>query len=60
MQKQRKTVKEDQTIKSSSICWRKAWPPTPVFLLGKSHRQRSLAGCGTGSYKQSDTTEHQT
>ena len=24
--------------------WRRAWQPTPVFLLGESHEQRSLAG----------------
>ena len=24
--------------------WRRAWQPSPVFLPGKSHRQRSLAG----------------
>ena len=24
--------------------WRRAWQPTPVFLLGESHGQRSLAG----------------
>ena len=24
--------------------WRKKWQPTPVFLLGKSPEQRSLAG----------------
>ena len=24
--------------------WRREWPPTPVFLPGKSHGQRSLAG----------------
>ena len=24
--------------------WRREWQPTPVFLPGKSHRQRSLAG----------------
>ena len=24
--------------------WRKKWQSTPVFLLGKSHGQRSLAG----------------
>jgi len=23
--------------------WRRAWQPTPVFLPGKSHGQRSLA-----------------
>ena len=27
--------------------WRRAWQPTPVFLPGKSHGQRSLAGCRT-------------
>ena len=25
------------------ITWRRAWQYTPVFLPGKSHRQRSLA-----------------
>ena len=24
--------------------WRRKWQPTPVFLPGKSHGQRSLAG----------------
>ena len=28
------------------IPWRKAWQPTPVFLSGESHRQRSLGGYG--------------
>ena len=27
--------------------WRRAWQPSPVFLPGKSHGQRSLAGCRT-------------
>ena len=26
------------------ISWRRKWKPTPVFLPGKSHRQRSLVG----------------
>jgi len=26
------------------IPWRRAWKPTPVFLPGGSHGQRSLAG----------------
>ena len=26
------------------IPWRKAWQPTPVFMPGESHGQRSLAG----------------
>jgi len=28
------------------IPWRRAWQRTPLFLLGESHGQRSLAGCG--------------
>ena len=27
------------------ISWRRKWQPIPVFFLGKSHGQRSLAGC---------------
>jgi len=26
------------------ILWRRKWQPTPVFLPGKSHGQRSLVG----------------
>ena len=28
------------------IPWRRAWPPTPVFLPGESHGQRTLTGYG--------------
>ena len=38
--------------------WRKAWQPTPVSCLEKSHGQRSLEGYSPGSQKESDTTEH--
>ena len=27
------------------MLWRRKWQPTPVFLPGESHGQRSLAGC---------------
>jgi len=27
-----------------NIPWRRAWQPTPVFLPGESHGQRSLTG----------------
>ena len=30
---------------------------TPVFLAGKSHGQRSLAGYSPWGHKESDTTE---
>ena len=34
-----------------------AWQPTPVFLPGESHGQRSLAGCSPRGRKESDMTE---
>jgi len=39
------------------IPWRRTWQPTPVFLPGESHGQRSLAGCSPWCHKESDTTE---
>ena len=38
--------------------WRRTWQPTPVFLPGKSHGQRSLAGYSPRGCKESDMTEH--
>ena len=38
--------------------WRKKWQPTPVFLPGKFHRQRSLAGYSPCGCTESDMTEH--
>ena len=35
--------------------WRRAWQPTPVFLSGESHGQRSLVGYGPWGRKESDT-----
>ena len=37
------------------IRWRKAWQATPVFLLGKSHGQRSLVGYSPWGPKKSQT-----
>ena len=34
-----------------------AWQPTPVFLPGESHEQRSLAGYSPWCHKESETTE---
>ena len=39
------------------ICWRRAWQPTPVFLPGESHGQRSLAGYSLWGHKELDMTE---
>ena len=40
------------------IPWRRAWRPTPVFLPGESHGQKSLAGYSPWGHRESDTTEH--
>ena len=37
--------------------WRRASQPTPVFLPGKFHGQRSLVGHSPRGHKLSDTTE---
>ena len=39
------------------IPWRWEWQPTPVFLPGEFHGQRSLAGYSPWGHKESDTTE---
>ena len=39
------------------IFWRRAWQPTPVFLPGEPHEQRSLAGYSPWGRKESDRTE---
>ena len=48
---------------AGSICgsgrspWRRKWQPTPGFLPGESHGQRSLAGYSLWVAKQLDMTE---
>ena len=37
--------------------WRREWHPTPVFLPGKFHEQRSLASHSPWGCKELDTTE---
>ena len=32
--------------------WRRKWQPTPVFLPGESHRQRSLEGYSPWGHKR--------
>ena len=39
------------------IPWRRKWQPTPVFLPGEPHGQRSLAGYSPWGCKELDTTE---
>ena len=42
---------------AGKIPWRRKWQPTPVFLPGESHGQRSLAGYSPQGRTESDTTE---
>ena len=40
------------------ISWSKKWQPTPVFLPGKFHGQKDLAGYSPRGCKELDTIEH--
>ena len=42
---------------ASKIPWRRVWQPTPVFLSGEFHGQRSLAGYSPWGCKERNTTE---
>ena len=42
------------------FAWRREWQPTPLFLPGEFHGQRSLAGCSPRGQKQLDMTERLT
>ena len=42
---------------STFMHWRRKWPPTPVFLPGKSQGWGSLVGCRLWGRTESDTTE---
>ena len=40
------------------IPWRREWQPTPVFLPGESHGQRSLEGHSLWGHRELDTWEN--
>ena len=40
------------------IPWSRRWPPTPVFMTGKPHGERSVVGYSPQGCKDSDMTEH--
>ena len=42
------------------IPWRRKWQPTPIFLPGEAHRQRSLLGYSPWGCRESDMTECKT
>ena len=39
------------------MIWRRKWQPTPVFLPGKSHGERCLAGYSPWGCKEMDMTK---
>ena len=45
------------SIPVGKISWRSKWPPTPGFLPGTSHGQRSLADYSVWGHKESDMNE---
>ena len=55
------------TTLSSLMChikdnfpWRRKWQPTPVFLPGESHGERSLMGYSPWGCQEADMTEQLT
>ena len=42
------------------ILWRREWQPTPGFMPGEVHGQRSLEGYSPWGHKDSETTEQLT
>ena len=42
---------------AGKIPWRRKWQPTPVFLPGKSHGQRTLAGYSLPGHTELNMTE---
>ena len=45
-----------ETQRVGKTPWRRKWEPTPVFLPGEFHGQRSLVGYGPWDHKESDMT----
>ena len=47
-------------VRPWELPWRREWLPTPVFLPGEFHGQRSLAGYSPWGLKELDMTEQLT
>ena len=42
---------------AGKIPWRRKWQLSPIFLPGKLHREKSLAGCSSWGFRASDKSE---
>ena len=45
-------VKDSGLILPGQIPWRRVWQPTPLFLPGEPHGQRTLAGYGPQGWQR--------
>ena len=50
-------IRDVGSIPGLGRSWRREWQPSPVFLPGECHGQRSLVGQSPWGHKESDTTE---
>ena len=53
----RRSIKHGFNPQVGKAPWRRAWQPTPVFLPGESHGQRSLASYSLQGHTESDMTQ---
>ena len=53
-------IRDSAQSLSGKVPWRRKWQSTPVFLPGKSYRERNLAGYSPWGCKKSDMTERLT
>ena len=52
-------IQSSQVVDATQcLSWRRKWQPTPAFLPGKFHGQRSLEGYNPRGCKELDMTEH--
>ena len=47
----------DVSVQILQFLWSRKWQPTPVFLTGKPHGQKRLAGYSSWGCKELDPTE---
>ena len=50
-------IRDTASVPGQEDPLRRAWPPTPVFLPGESHGQRSWAGYSLSGHKESNLNE---
>ena len=50
-------IRDVGSIPGLGRSWRREWQPSPVFLPGEYHGQRSLVGWSPWGHEELDTTE---